>query len=172
MTLRRIGCAAIVAFAMSRHVAEGCDVAPTRDDLPLQLIARAELIVVATASQPTSDVVQTQQRGLGSGALSFAVRTVLKGTAPGQTLVIRGYFEDRDDFHDSDVLPRTFVRPGGRHGNCFALNYRKGANYLLFLRWVDGELTPYWSPLTPINEQVKPDGDEWVAWVRRNIPVK
>jgi hypothetical protein len=45
----------------------------------------------------------------------------------------------------------------------------RGATYLMFLRRLDGELTPYWSPLAPTNEQVMPLGEEWVEWVRPNI---
>jgi hypothetical protein len=40
---------------------------------------------------------------------------------------------NRDDRNDRPV-PYDFIRPGGRGGNCFALAYRPGAEYLLLLR--------------------------------------
>jgi hypothetical protein len=47
-------------------------------------------------------------------------------------------------------------------GNCYALTYRSGAQYLLLIK----AGTPYWAPLAPTNEQVQGEDDAWVSWVR------
>jgi hypothetical protein len=60
---------------------------------------------------------------------------------------------------------------------CFALEYRRGAEYLLFLRRGDHssyaqseQLTPYWAPLGPTNEQLFGGGsDPWLLWVRGQL---
>jgi hypothetical protein len=86
-----------------------------------------------------------------------------------------GVLEDRDDPNDEPV-PYTFVRRGGRHGNCFALGYRLGAQYLLLLKRAEhpayaqrSELTPYWAPLAATNEQVFGQADRWLRWVEQEL---
>ncbi len=72
-------------------------------------------------------------------------------------------------------VPYDFIRPGGRHGNCVALEYRQGAEYLLLLKRSSNQaalpdtLTPYWAALAPTNEQVFGPADPWVAWVRKTV---
>ena len=61
------------------------------------------------------------------------------------------------------------VRPGGRGGECFARSYQRDGEYLLFLKKVDGKLTPYWAALRATNEQITGAHDEWVTWVRRQL---
>ena len=100
----------------------------------------------------------------------FTSVTVLKGTFLGE-LDVPGHLESQDDPNESP-FPYTFVRPGGRHGNCYALGYRQGAEYLLFLNGDQskpGTLTPYWSPLSPTNEQLFSDTDRWLRWVTREL---
>ncbi|MFL5607097.1 MAG: phosphatase PAP2 family protein, partial [Gemmatimonadaceae bacterium] len=64
-------------------------------------------------------------------------------------------------------VPYTMVRMAGQRGDCYARQYRRGAEYLLLLRHVDAKtLTPYWIPLAPLNEQVRGSDDAWVTWVR------
>src|SRR5688500_4721810 len=62
------------------------------------------------------------------------------------------------------TVPYSFVRREGRHGNCFARQYRQGAEYLLFLNMTAAApaLHPYWAPLAPVNEQVVGEADPWV----------
>jgi len=96
----------------------------------------------------------------------FTVLRVLKGTLSASTIEFNGSLENSDDWNDRNP-PYTFVRPGGRHGNCFALGYRTGAEYLLFLKGLT--LTPYWSPLAPTNEQVSGPSDGWLTWVAAQI---
>jgi len=49
----------------------------------------------------------------------------------------------------------------------FAGSYRAGAEYLLFLKKNNhGELTVYWAPLAPVNEELHSSQDPWLIWVR------
>jgi hypothetical protein len=83
---------------------------------------------------------------------------------------------NRDDRNDRPV-PYDFIRPGGRGGNCFALAYRPGAEYLLLLRRGEHssdaqptDLTPYWASLSPTNEQLlEGSNDPWVVWVSQEL---
>jgi hypothetical protein len=93
---------------------------------------------------------------------------VLKGRTPSQELILEGYLSDRDDFNDRPV-PYDFVRPEGRHGDCFASSYRGGAEHLLLLRIFKGEARARWGPLAPTNEQVTGADDPWVNWVRAEV---
>ena len=105
----------------------------------------------------------------------FTVLAVLKGRLASPTVEFNGALSDGDDPNDRRV-PFDFVRPGGRGGNCFATHYRAGAEYLLLLRRGEypphvGELTPYWAPLSPTNEQLMGGGaDPWLVWVRKRVP--
>lgn len=146
---------------------------------PADLVRNAEVIVVARA-EGLSDV--PGRAGSLAGAktqVTFSVLRVLKGELPGGELTFNGVLTDRNDSNDRPV-PYDFVRRGGRSGNCFALNYRQGAEYLLMLRRGDSDadaqpktLTPYWSPLAPTNEQVLGANDDpWVAWVTRQLVIR
>ena len=99
--------------------------------------------------------------------VDFEVVEIVKGWISGPVISFKGHIVSRDDFNDVS-MPYGFVRPGGRSGNCFALNYRLGSHYLLFLsEAVEGEgLTPYWSPLAPVNEQITGPRDSWLLWVK------
>ena len=106
----------------------------------------------------------------------FAILEVLKGRLSSSTIEFNGALTDRDDRNDRPV-PYNFIRPGGRGGNCFALEYRAGAEYLLLLRRADQspdaqpvELTPYWAPLSPTNEQLFGGAsDAWFVWVSQEL---
>ena len=63
-------------------------------------------------------------------------------------------------------IPYTFVRPTGRSGSCFANTYKQDAQFLLFLKNVDGKYTSNISALGPTNEQLRPDNDAWLQWVK------
>jgi hypothetical protein len=105
----------------------------------------------------------------------FRVVDVLKGAYSSEELTINGRLERADDWNDRAV-PYDFVRRGGRRGNCFALGYKEGAEYLLLLRAphqaADGTLSPYWSALGPTNEQVRGADDPWVRWVVGHLGAK
>jgi hypothetical protein len=115
----------------------------------------------------------------------FTVLEVLKGQLA-STLVesngtldqieFNGTLSDRDDRNDRPV-PYDFIRPGGRGGNCYALTYRLDADYLLLLARIKplsdaqpAELTPYWAPLSPTNEQLLGGAaDAWLIWVVQRL---
>jgi hypothetical protein len=106
----------------------------------------------------------------------FAILELLKGRLSSSTIEFNGSLTDRDDRNDRPV-PYNFVRPGGRQGNCFALAYRAGAEYLLLLRRGQhpsdaqpNEPTPYWAPLSPTNEQLLYGAsDAWFVWVSKEL---
>jgi hypothetical protein len=100
--------------------------------------------------------------------IRFKVVEAIRGKLSDDYLLIHGTLVDRDDFNDQNS-PYTFVRPGGRGGNCFALGYRLGAQFLLLLKKKgdnEGELTPYWYALGPTNEELHSADDPWLLWVR------
>lgn len=98
------------------------------------------------------------------GLIDFQVVRVLKGPDLPAVIRVPGKLTDRDDFNDRRP-PYTFVRRGGRRGNCYAYGYGEGAEFLLFLRPGPQGMTPYWAPLAAINEQVRPEEDAWIEWV-------
>jgi hypothetical protein len=104
----------------------------------------------------------------------FVVLNVLKGRLPTRTIEFNGALVERDDRNDRPV-PYDSVRPGG-HAGCFALDYRSGAEYLLLLARgkhpsyaQPDDLTPYWAPLGPTNEQLFGSSDPWLSWVRQRV---
>ena len=101
-------------------------------------------------------------------SIRFKVNEVVKGQDLPQELVINGYLTDFDDFNDRSV-PYDFVRPGGRHGNCTAYEYKRGAEFLLFLKKSEGKLSPYWDALSPTNEQLHSKTDPWISWVKERL---
>ncbi len=136
------------------------------------LVKQAEVIVRVRAE----GLAETPGRPGSSTQVRFAVVRVLKGRLSSTTIEFNGVLSDRDDRNDRPV-PYDFIRPGGRGGNCFALTYRPGAEYLLLLRRPEhssyaqpNDLTPYWTPLSPTNEQLFGGGnDPWLAWVTQRI---
>jgi hypothetical protein len=98
----------------------------------------------------------------------FEVIEALKGMQPATVVEFEGMLGDGDDPNDRSV-PYDRVRPGGRTGRCFAYGYKKGGEYLLFLRTRNGELTPYWATMAATNEQLFGPDDKWVAWVREHL---
>lgn len=111
--------------------------------------------------------------------MRFAVLDVLKGELAARTIAFNGSLVDRDDRNDGPV-PYDFGRPGARGGNCFALTYRSGGEYLLLLRRSEhpsyaqpNDLTPYWTPLGPTNEQLfEGSSDPWFRWVAGRLHPK
>jgi hypothetical protein len=82
-------------------------------------------------------------------------------------IILPGALSEGDDFNDQPV-PYNFVRPGGRHGSCFAYYYRAGAEFLFMLKKQQtGEYTVYWYALGPVNEQLRSTDDPWLLWVRK-----
>jgi hypothetical protein len=100
--------------------------------------------------------------------IRFNVNEVVKGQDLPQGLVINGYLTDFDDFNDRPV-PYDFVRSGGRGGNCNAYEYKRGAEFLLFLKRSEDQLSPYWYSLAPTNEQLRSKTDPWIIWVKERL---
>ena len=126
-----------------------------------QVIRESETIVRARV------VTSDPRMRSDPGRVTLRVLDVLKGshdrpfvTVPGQ---IRNYRSDpgrRPPYEQIDCMGRV---PGC--GSCFAQSYKDGAQYLLLLKGG----TPYWSPLSPTNEEVSGPDDPWVVWVRRQL---
>lgn len=79
-----------------------------------------------------------------------------------------GIAVERDDLNAGPV-PYQIVRSAGQRGDCFAKEYRLGAQYLLLLRDQADRNAIQWWPLAPVNEQLRGEDDPWLAWVRRRV---
>ena len=69
-------------------------------------------------------------------SINFKVKETLKGKGVPSEIVLNGYLSDEDDFNDTQI-PYSFVRRDGRGGSCSASEYKKGAQFLLFLKKID-----------------------------------
>jgi hypothetical protein len=164
--MRPILLALVVALSWPRTAGACSRMTPV--PAPEAVIARASAIVVASATR-----YAIEPAGTGRGRIEFHIEAVLRGgeLLPAQAqapLVLEGSLTQRDDFNDRPS-PYDFVRPAGRHGSCFADEYRQGARFLLLLApdRITGALTPYWEALAPTDEQLHPGDDPWLAAVRR-----
>jgi hypothetical protein len=150
--------ALLAAFALRVSAGLGCTVSGI--DSPTDLVRHADAIYLVEAR----GYIQAPPLRRGDIAdIEFSVLDTLKGSKQAR-LIVKGRVTDADDPNDRPV-PYDFVRPGGRHGNCFAEEYRHGRQYLLFLKGS----TPYWAALSPVNEQVSGEDDSWVRWVRDTL---
>ena len=100
-------------------------------------------------------------------SIEMIVVEVVKGEFKSKTVIVHGQTVRYDGPNDGTV-PYDFVRPGGRHGNCYASDYKAGGQFLLFLRGGD----VHWSPLAPTNEEVSGPKDPWVVWVRDRLKAR
>jgi hypothetical protein len=143
---------------------------------PERLVRDAEVIARVRAEGLSSTPGRAGIMAESSTQVRFAILAVLKGRLSSSTIEFNGELTERDDRNDRPV-PYDFIRPGGRAGNCFALGYRTGAEYLLLLRHGEhpsdaqsNELTPYWAPLSPTNEQLlEGPSDAWLVWVSQEL---
>jgi hypothetical protein len=130
------------------------------------MLDEADLIVHAIATKyiiaPTS---YFRTSGEPESTIEFTIVEVMKGDYENDTLVLHGYLSPDDDFNDHDP-PYTFVRKNGRRGSCFANTYKRSGEFLLILKFKNGQYTPDWYALGPTNEQVTDFLDAWVMWVR------
>jgi hypothetical protein len=101
-------------------------------------------------------------------SIEFKVKEILRGEDIPSTITLNGYLTRRDDFNDGPI-PYDFVRPGGRGGSCSAYEYAQGAEFLLFLKKVDGNFTIRWYALAPTNEQLHSADDRWIVWVKEQL---
>jgi hypothetical protein len=140
------------------------------------LVRDAEVIVRVRAESLSATAGRAGTLAGSRTQVRFSVLELLKGRLLSATIEFNGSLIDHDDRNDRPA-PYDSIRPGGRHGNCFALEYRAGAEYLLLLRREEhrayaqpNELTPYWSPLMPTNEQLFGGArDAWFVWVRHEL---
>ncbi|HSE22042.1 MAG TPA: hypothetical protein VLB68_10300 [Pyrinomonadaceae bacterium] len=135
-----------------------------------ELFDNAEIIVRVTAvkyAKPPDDpnIITT---GEPDSTIEFKVEEKLRGGDVPDTIVLYGYLSDRDDFNELPV-PYMFVRPLGGRGSCFANTYKRGAQFLLFLKKTKDGFTSNISALGPTNEQLRSDDDEWLIWVRNHL---
>ena len=100
--------------------------------------------------------------------INFKVKETLKGDSVPNEIILNGYLSDADDFNETEI-PYNFVRRGGRGGSCSAYEYKKGAEFLLFLKKVGEKYTVNWYSLAPTNEQLHSSNDEWITWVRNYL---
>ena len=124
---------------------------------PGELVKDAEAIVRARVVEHASGATSTAYR-----PVTLQVVERLKGSFPASTFSVLGYTNAYEGSNGGKA-PYRFVRQGGQHGNCFAHDYKVGAEFLFFLR--DG--TPYWAALAPVNEEVRGADDPWVVWVKQ-----
>jgi hypothetical protein len=127
----------------------------------IEITYEAEVIVRARAVEYSVP----PDRDTGLGAVRFEIAEVLKGSLEPRALDLPGQLE-RYDGPNEDPPPHDFVRLGGRHGNCYARDYRKGQEYLLFMQRRSGYWTANWSPLAATNEEASA---AWVAWTKEAI---
>lgn len=100
--------------------------------------------------------------------INFKVKETLKGDSVPSEIILNGYLSDEDDFNEREI-PYDFVRRGGRGGSCSAYQYKQGAEFLLFLKKIEGKYTVRWYALAPVNEQLHSSNDEWITWVRKYL---
>jgi len=129
----------------------------------------ADAIVRAKAERYVKDPGSgARTTGLANAEVEFKIEEILRGKDLPKTIIVNGYLSDKDDYNDMPV-PYTFVRKNGRSGSCFANTYRRGAQFLLFLRKTEGGYTSSFSPLGPTNEQLHGSDDPWLWWARVEV---
>lgn len=133
------------------------------------LLAAADAIVLARAVGHLPGEPVEKERGYDW--IRFEVLEVLRGQGALEQLFIRGALVEETDLNPGEV-PYRMVRPAGQRGACYAREYQRGGEFVLLLRKErDGRLSPYWSPLSPTNEQIRGTDDPWLLWVRANLKV-
>ncbi len=154
----------VFTFLLSAKVTYACrTVRPSTT----AMVENAEVIVRVQAGEyveePKGDIRDLNEPS--NATINFKVKETLKGDTVPSEIILNGYLSDRDDFNDRKV-PYDFVRPGGRGGSCSAYEYKKGAEFLLFLKKTGEKYIVRWYALAPTNEQLRSSDDEWITWVR------
>jgi hypothetical protein len=135
----------------------------------LQRTVRAADAIVRVRATALADSVSGPATFGPRTRISFDVLDVLRGDSVPASLAIVGRLVNHDEFNSGEV-PYTAPRRTALSGACFSYNYRVGAEYaLLLVREDDGELTPYWAALQPVNEQVTGADDPWIRWLRGEL---
>ena len=129
-------------------------------------IVRATAVKYQLAPKPDGQLVPNPE-----STIEFKIEERIWGVAAPKTILLNGYLTDQDDFNEVP-LPYRFVRPTGRAGMCQTNYYKKGAQYLLFVKRSDflvqttTGFTTQISALGPTNEQLRGAKDPWVKWVK------
>jgi hypothetical protein len=129
-----------------------------------EIIIRAEAIKYIEA--PKGEIRSLNEPS--DATINFKVKEVLKGSSVPSQITLNGYLSDEDDFNETEI-PYNFVRRGGRGGSCSAYEYKKGAEFLLFLKKTGENYIVRWYALAPTNEQLHSGNDEWIIWVRNYL---
>jgi hypothetical protein len=157
----------VITFLFSATVTYACRaVKPTTT----AMVENAEVIVRVQAGEYVEEP-KGEIRALNEpsgAAINFKVKETLKGDSVPKEIILNGYLSDADDFNETEV-PYNFVRRGGRGGSCSAYEYKKGAEFLLFLKKVGEKYTVRWYALAPTNEQLHSSDDKWITWVRNYL---
>ncbi|OGU28112.1 MAG: hypothetical protein A2057_00035 [Ignavibacteria bacterium GWA2_35_9] len=103
--------------------------------------------------------------GVADSKVEFKILEILKGDSISGSIILNGYLNEKDDFNDHAV-PYNFVRSNGRRGSCYANTYKKGAEYLLFMKKISEGFTVNIDPLAPVNEQLHSSNDPWVYYIK------
>jgi hypothetical protein len=131
-----------------------------------ELVREADAIVRVRAVDYAKAPRDDARYGPPSGTVRFDVLETLVGAGLPASVQLSGTLTGQDDFNDREP-PYVFVRPAGRRGNCYAFEYRKGADFLLFLKKAPAGYTVDWAPLAAVNEQLHSDHDPWLLWTRK-----
>ena len=130
-----------------------------------EFVDRAAVIVRAKAISGDSLPLVRGDSVRWMSAVRFEVLQSIRDSVPTGQLVLWGKLVEGDDFNRMPV-PYQMVRPSGQRGDCYASEYKLGAEYLLLLSREARGLDVRWVPLAPLNEQVRGGDDPWVQWVR------
>jgi hypothetical protein len=138
---------------------------PRKVSTPQELVSGADGIYHVRSSNeiPGPPSSSHMPRPQPNAQVTFRVLSVIKGARRTMFLIPADFVPEADP--NDHPVPYNFVRPGGRRGNCYAVTFKQGQEYLLFLKGG----TPYWSPLAPTTEQVAGTTDPWLIWVRREL---
>lgn len=140
-------------------------------DIVVRAIAADSLPQARYDSIPQSEITTVDLSEIivtGGSEIRFRPIEVLRGPFPATEFTYHGIVADGDDFNTLPV-PYRMVRSAGQRGDCYAKDYRLGAEYLFLLQRRDDALTPHWFPLGPTNEQIRGDDDPWLQWVREQL---
>ena len=128
-----------------------------------EVVSEADLIVHIKV--PNDEVVFNLERGYPE--IRMTVLEVFKGSYSKESIWVRGFTDQYEGPNEGEV-PYKLVRRGGRHGNCYAFDYKKNGQFLLIMK--KGRV--HWSPLAPTNEEVSGPNDPWVVWVNQVMKEK
>lgn len=128
-------------------------------------IVRATAVKYIVPFDPKKPVSSTPE-----STIEFRTEEKIWGADIPKAIELHGYLTDQDDFNEVP-LPYRFVRPGGREGMCQASIYKKGAQFLLFVKrnavvMTSTGYTTNISALGPTNEQLRGPNDPWLLWVK------